>query len=122
MKSDQGREYLGAIHSELELRQVTLPDDMTVLQKLVFEDRKAESLPDDIKTKVDNEVKRLRECGIRPPLGTLTQKVLASPPARKRLREDYGLEVVEEKRLCGIVNGVPRYDTFLVTANLPPQQ
>ncbi|MTI11992.1 hypothetical protein E1189_02835 [Sansalvadorimonas verongulae] len=94
---------------------------MSVLQKLMYEDRKAESLPDDIKTKVDNEVKRLRECGIRPPLGTLTQKVLASPLARKRLKDDYGLEVVEEKRVCGMNNGVPRYDTFLVTANLAPK-
>ncbi len=115
LKIKNNREYLAAIHSELELRQVQLPERMTVLQKMMFEQRGLKCLPQDLQNEVQEEIDRLKERGIQPPLGTLTQKTLESPSARKRLREDYGLQVVSEKRCCEwLKSGEARYDTFYV--------
>ena len=67
-------------------------------------------LPAAIRRELGEEIARLKEHGIRPPLGTLTQEVLASPKAQAQLRDAYQLRVVQERRYCG----QGRYDTFLV--------
>ena len=121
LREKNDREYLAAIHSEFELRQVRLPEGMTVLQKLMFEHSGSSlnGLSEEQQKEVLNEIGRLQQQGIQPPLGTLTQEVLASPQARKRLREDYGLDVVSERRVYGRdEEGRACYETFLVTRPL----
>ena len=85
-----GRDILTAIHSELELGQVQVPKKMTVRHKLMFEQLyqpgKIGYLPEAISRELEQERGRLKEQGIQPPLGTLTQAVLASPQPRPRLR------------------------------------
>ena len=116
LKEKNDREYLAAIHSELELRQVRLSERMTILQKMLFEQRGLECLPQNLREEAQREIDRLKEKGIQPPLGTLTQETLRNPLARKRLRLDYGLDVISEDRFCGwLENGKALYDTFFVT-------
>ena len=99
-----GRDTLTAIHSELELGQVHVPEQMTTEQKLMFEQLYQPGeigyLPEAISRELERERQRLREHGIHPLLGTLTQEVLASPAAQAQLRFAYQLEVVPERR-CG---------------------
>lgn len=110
---DQGREFLTAIHSELELRQVQLPK-MTVLEKLLFEQQGQTCLAPGTRALIDLEVVRLKKQGIQPPTGTLTQKTLKSPRAVKKLHSDYELETTKSKRFCGYNDdGSRRYTTIL---------
>lgn len=115
----QDRQSLSAIHSESELRQVRLPEQMTVLEKLLFEQRGGDCLNPEMRNKVESEVTRLRLHAIQPPLGTLTQDTLQSAKALKRLHEDYNLDVVEAKRFCGYCqDGRKKYTTILEPASL----
>ena len=95
-----GRDILKNIHSELELQQIHVPKQMTVRHKLIFEQFFI-PLPETVRRELQQEVDRLKEHGIRPPLGTLTQNVLASPQAQAQLEQAYQLEVVQETRGYG---------------------
>ena len=117
---DEDRQALNAIHSESELRQVRLPG-MSVLDKLRFEQEFTDCLEPEAKAQVESEVKRLREQGIQPALGTLTQETLKSRAAQKKLRNDYDLDVVEAKRFCGYgQDGRKQYTTIMVPSGIAP--
>ncbi len=112
--NEQGKQKLTAIHSESELRQVHLPKDMTVLEKLLYEQQGLESLQVDRKMQVSDEISRLKQEGIKPPPGTLTQQTLTSEIAAWRLRESHGIKVTSERRFCGYTGKKPNYTTILV--------
>ena len=115
LESDtNGREYLTSIHDERELRQVRLPTDMTVLEKLMFEQQGPDCLPEDKRKQVESEIARLRKFHIQPPLGTLVQKTLEDERAKTTLGDHYNIEVVQEERFCGYNNDGSRKKVHLL--------
>ena len=70
------------LHSEVELRQVRVPEQMTLSQKVCFAsqselpDADRPALSSAIRSSIDGEINRLREEGIQPATGTPSQDEL----------------------------------------------
>ncbi|MCL1078547.1 hypothetical protein D5R81_11295 [Parashewanella spongiae] len=101
LRTKDGKEYLSSIHNEIELRQIRVPTKMTVLEKLTFEHGDITTLEPQLKIEIEEEIRRLKQNGILPLTGTLTQHLLCSPTVTKKLEDDYGLVVKPEQRFHG---------------------
>ncbi|WP_422135104.1 hypothetical protein [Endozoicomonas sp. ALD040] len=123
-KADQKKGITRGIHNSwYDLRQVTIPAGMTLLEKMQYEHDPSLLSPATQKA-LAKEVQRLRSEGIRMNPGTLTQTTLASEEARKVL-EQRGIAVVSEKRPYFTNQGFPKEREMLVPekiAKLDAQQ
>ncbi|WOG29141.1 hypothetical protein [Endozoicomonas sp. 8E] len=112
-KADQKKGITRGIHNSwYDLRQVTIPAGMTLLEKMQYEHDPSLLSPATQKA-LAKEVQRLKSEGIRMNPGTLTQTTLTSEEARKVL-EQRGIAVVSEKRPFLTNQGFPREREMLV--------
>ena len=96
-KADQNKGITYGIHNSwYDLRQVAIPAEMTLLEKMQYE-HDPSLLSPATKLALEQEIQRLKSEGIRMNPGTLTQKTLASKEAQKVLKKR-GIAVVTEKR------------------------
>ena len=110
--TQNGRTW-GIHNSWHDLKQVRIPERMTLLEKMQFEHNEG-LLSQAIRDETQKEVERLRCQGIPMQLGTLTQTTLKSPAAKRKLK-DKGINVVPVKRLRGYKkDGSPREQKMLV--------
>ena len=110
--TQNGRTW-GIHNSWHDLKQVRIPERMTLLEKMQFEHNEG-LLSQATRDEIQKEVERLRCQGIPMQLGTLTQTTLESPAAKRTL-EDKGIKVVSVKRLRGYKkDGRPRKQEMLV--------
>ena len=110
--TENGRTW-GIHNSWHDLKQVRIPERMTLLEKMQFEHNEG-LLSQATRDEIQKEVERLRCQGIPMQLGTLTQTTLKSAAAKRKLK-DNGIEVVSVKRLRGYNNdGSPREQEMLV--------
>ncbi len=110
--TQNGRTW-GIHNSWHDLKQVRIPERMTLLEKMQFEHNE-ELLSQATRDEIQKEVERLRCQGIPMQLGTLTQTTLKSAAAKRKL-EDRGIKVVSVKRLRGYKkDGSPREQKMLV--------
>ena len=110
--AQKGRTW-GIHNSWHDLKQVRIPERMTLLEKMQFEHNEG-LLSQATRDEIQKEVERLRCQGIPMQLGTLTQTTLKSPAAKRKLK-DNGIEVVSVKRLRGYnSDGRPREQEMLV--------
>ena len=110
--AQNGRTW-GIHNSWHDLKQVRIPERMTLLEKMQFEHNEG-LLSQATRDEIQKEVERLRCQGIPMQLGTLTQTTLKSPAAKRKL-EDRGITVASVKRLRGYEkDGRPREQKMLV--------
>ncbi|WP_257265000.1 hypothetical protein [Endozoicomonas sp. ONNA2] len=96
-KPDQNRGITYGIHNSwYDLRQVAIPANMTLLEKMQYE-HDPSLLSPATKQALAQEVQRLKNNGIRMNPGTLTQNTLDSAKAQDVLKRR-GIAVVSEKR------------------------
>ena len=92
------------IHNDWhDLKQVEIPENMTLLEKMQCEDN-YQSLSEKTRKAIEIEVGRIRSQGIKMSLGSLTQDTLGSKAAQARLRER-GFEVISEQRQRNYYSG-----------------
>ena len=110
--AQNGRTW-GIHNSWHDLKQVRIPERMTLLEKMQFEHNEG-LLSQATRDEIQKEVERLRCQGIPMQLGTLTQTTLKSAAAKRKLK-DKGINVVPVKRLRGYKSdGRPREQKMLV--------
>ncbi|WOG29128.1 hypothetical protein [Endozoicomonas sp. 8E] len=112
-KADQSKGITYGIHNSwYDLRQVTIPAAMTLLEKMQYE-HDPSLLSPATQQAIEQEVQRLKSEGIRMNTGTLTQKTLDSEKAREVLRER-GINVFSEPRPYFTNDGFPKERKMLV--------
>ncbi|WOG25551.1 hypothetical protein [Endozoicomonas sp. 8E] len=119
-KTDQQKGTTRGIHNSFhDLRQVRVPERMTRLEKMQCR-HGFRLLSIETQEAIVQEAQRLQSEGILMSLGTLTQKTLKSPLAKKSL-EQRGFAVVSQKRLRGYDDkGKVKLQEMLVPVKLLP--
>lgn len=98
--TDRQKGITRGIHNGFhDLRQVRVPEKMTRLEKMQCR-HGFRLLSTETQVAIVQEVQRLQSEGILMSLGTLTQKTLKSPLAKRAL-EQRGIDVVSQKRFRG---------------------
>jgi hypothetical protein len=96
-KPDTTNGVMYGIHSSwLDLKQVQIPENMTLLEKMQCE-HDITLLSKETLDAINKEVYRLQHEGIKMQLGSLTQKILKSPATEEALAAR-GLEIIKENR------------------------
>ncbi|MBO9494133.1 hypothetical protein J7438_08540 [Thalassotalea sp. G20_0] len=96
-RSDQKKGGTYGIHNSWhDLRQVVIPQRMTLLEKMQYE-HDPSLLSPATQQALKQEVQRLKRRGLQMNTGTLTQETLASPDALRVLKKR-GIDVISETR------------------------